>query len=53
MRVLLAHSFFKDVNLYLTQDPFNENEKETVFRARVTVYTILFDVTFICIGTYI
>ncbi len=53
MRVLLARDFFKDVNLYLTPDPFSKNEKETAFHGRVTAYTVLIDVIFICIGTYI
>lgn len=52
MRILLAYDDFKVVNLNLTPESFRQNRKETAFGVRVTAYTILTDVTFICIDTY-
>ncbi len=52
MRILLAYDDIKVVNLNLTLESFRQNKKETAFGVRVTAYTILTDVTFICIDTY-
>ncbi len=53
MRILLAYDDFEVVNLNLFPEPFRQNRKETAFGVRVTTYTILTYITFICIDTYI